>query len=310
MISLVIIYDSFQITEYAYLYEDWNMIVEFENTSGQSSITHYIWNLDISGIPQEAGGVGGLVAVCKGGEWYIPLYDANGNITEYVNTNGTIVAQYDYDAFGRTVYKAGLMANDFKYRFSTKYYDDETGFYYYGYRYYYPEWGRWISRDPIEEEGGLNLYGFVGNDGVNKIDPHGDAAHILGGALLGCAGNAAWNLGLSIFSRDSFCQCSCKTAGSCAIGAVAGALAAAYPAIGGCIIGAGTSLGTTAVGALCDNACAGINTVKPECIAFSLIFNTIMWCPTAVLPTDAKKFLANLALNVWGWDLYAYCGLL
>ena len=41
---------------------------------------------------------------------------------------------------------------------------------YYGYRYYDPQTGRWPSRDPIEEEGGVNLYGFVGNDGVNKWD--------------------------------------------------------------------------------------------------------------------------------------------
>jgi len=41
---------------------------------------------------------------------------------------------------------------------------------YYGYRYYDPKTGRWPSRDPIEEEGGLNLYGFVGNDGLGKID--------------------------------------------------------------------------------------------------------------------------------------------
>jgi uncharacterized protein RhaS with RHS repeats len=41
---------------------------------------------------------------------------------------------------------------------------------YYGYRYYDPKNGRWPSRDPIEEEGGINLYGFVGNDGVNKWD--------------------------------------------------------------------------------------------------------------------------------------------
>jgi RHS repeat-associated protein len=41
---------------------------------------------------------------------------------------------------------------------------------YYGYRYYHPQTGRWINRDPIEEEGGLNLYGFVGNDGVERRD--------------------------------------------------------------------------------------------------------------------------------------------
>jgi RHS repeat-associated protein len=41
---------------------------------------------------------------------------------------------------------------------------------FYGYRYYDPVTGRWLSRDPIEEEGGVNLYGFVGNDGVNHWD--------------------------------------------------------------------------------------------------------------------------------------------
>jgi RHS repeat-associated protein len=41
---------------------------------------------------------------------------------------------------------------------------------YYGYRYYHPQTGRWINRDPIEEEGGLNLYGFVGNGGANQWD--------------------------------------------------------------------------------------------------------------------------------------------
>jgi RHS repeat-associated protein len=41
---------------------------------------------------------------------------------------------------------------------------------YYGYRYYNLQLGRWPSRDPIGEDGGLNLYGFVGNDGVNRTD--------------------------------------------------------------------------------------------------------------------------------------------
>jgi RHS repeat-associated protein len=44
---------------------------------------------------------------------------------------------------------------------------------YYGYRYYTPQTGRWINRDPIEEEGGLNLYGFVGNDGISHLDQLG-----------------------------------------------------------------------------------------------------------------------------------------
>jgi RHS repeat-associated protein len=60
--------------------------------------------------------------------------------------------------------------NLFAYRFSTKPLDSETGLYYYGYRYYDPATGRWPSRDPIGEMGGINLYGFVGNDGITKID--------------------------------------------------------------------------------------------------------------------------------------------
>jgi hypothetical protein len=43
----------------------------------------------------------------------------------------------------------------------------------YLYRYYDPLTGRWPSRDPIEESGGMNLYGFVRNDGVGRIDLYG-----------------------------------------------------------------------------------------------------------------------------------------
>ena len=56
---------------------------------------------------------------------------------------------------------------------STKYQDDETGLLYYGYRYYDPITGRWLSRDPIQERGGLNLYNFVGNNALNMFDPVG-----------------------------------------------------------------------------------------------------------------------------------------
>jgi RHS repeat-associated protein len=56
---------------------------------------------------------------------------------------------------------------------STKYQDAETGLYYYGRRYYHPETGRWLNRDPLGEEGGLNLYGFVLNDPINTIDLFG-----------------------------------------------------------------------------------------------------------------------------------------
>ena len=59
----------------------------------------------------------------------------------------------------------------------------------YNYRYYDPLTGRWPSRDPIEEKGGVNLYGFVGNDGVDRFDVLGledsNNGGIVGGAGLG-----------------------------------------------------------------------------------------------------------------------------
>ena len=71
------------------------------------------------------------------------------------------------------------MAKANPYRLSTKYQDDETDLIYYGYLYYNPSTGRWPNRDPIGERGGMNLYGFVGNSPLNRVDRLGlDAAII------------------------------------------------------------------------------------------------------------------------------------
>ena len=110
-----------------------------------------------------AGGVGGLVAVSIDGDYYFPGYDNNGNVIGYWDEFGSIVAEYAYDAFGNTISATGSMASVFPHRFSTKYYDAETDLYYYGYRYYSPSLGRWISRDPIGENGGNNLFSMCNN---------------------------------------------------------------------------------------------------------------------------------------------------
>ena len=64
---------------------------------------------------------------------------------------------------------------------STKYTDDETGLVMYQLRAYSPELGRFISRDPIDENGGLNLYSFCANDGVNAVDLYGLALYAFDG---------------------------------------------------------------------------------------------------------------------------------
>ena len=135
-------------------------------------VRSYTWGLDASGSMQGAGGVGGLLMVNAGsGGVHFPAYDLNGNVMGLVNaTSGNISAKYEYGPFGEVFCSVGDMAEVNPFQFSTKYTDNETDFVYYGYRYYSPPLGRWLSRDPIEEQGGLNLYGFVNNDPVNKWD--------------------------------------------------------------------------------------------------------------------------------------------
>jgi RHS repeat-associated protein len=59
------------------------------------------------------------------------------------------------------------------YRFSSKELHVNSGLYYYGYRWYHPNLQRWMNRDPIEEEGDLNLYRFAANNAVAFVDPFG-----------------------------------------------------------------------------------------------------------------------------------------
>jgi RHS repeat-associated protein len=166
-----------------YLWDGWNIFretVTVGSGSTQSAVTnYYTWGSDLSGSLQGAGGVGGLLSVTTVSTAnpqpviHFPMYDANGNITEYVATNGMVVARYEYDAFGATVAATGPLAETFTHRFSTKPFDVETGLVMYQLRPYEPNLGRWLSRDPIGIKGGLNEYGFVNNDGVNHWDKLG-----------------------------------------------------------------------------------------------------------------------------------------
>ena len=84
------------------------------------------------------------------------------------DSKGNLLDHYEYHPFGNLASAPQLPGNRF--RFSTKLQDAETGFYYYGYRYYDPVDGRWLSRDPIGEHGGLNIYGFVDSNPVTFWD--------------------------------------------------------------------------------------------------------------------------------------------
>ena len=86
---------------------------------------------------------------------------------------GNVAAHYEYSPFGSLTKVTGEYASVNPFRFSSEYFDEETALVYYNYRYYNPELGRWISRDPIEEQGGYNLYGMIGNNLLNNWDSLG-----------------------------------------------------------------------------------------------------------------------------------------
>jgi RHS repeat-associated protein len=93
--------------------------------------------------------------------------------------DGTVAANYDYAAFGEPIRITGVMARNNPFRFSTKYADDESDLLYYGYRYYKPSTGTWPNRDPLEENGGFNLYSFIRNNSINMNDMLGLSQNVI-----------------------------------------------------------------------------------------------------------------------------------
>ena len=175
-----------------FVYDGWNvvMVVDSSGTPQQK----YTWGLDLSGLGavaqaslpangvHGAGGIGGLLAVeetaAEGSPSYWFFFDGNGNVGQVIRASDQgIPARYEYDPYGNTLVAEGAYAAANPLRFSTKWCDTEPGtgheLYYYGYRYYSPRLGRWLSRDPIGEDGGLNLYAFVLNEPVALYDPTG-----------------------------------------------------------------------------------------------------------------------------------------
>ncbi|MFN0137347.1 MAG: RHS repeat-associated core domain-containing protein, partial [Phycisphaerae bacterium] len=156
-------------------------------------LKRYVWGLDLSQSLHAAGGIGGLLgcvdtagtAATGDDRSFIYAYDGQGNVTQLIETTvdpltntpgpnyGTVAASYAYDAFGSITSQSGNYAEANPFRFSTKYFDAETGLSYYGYRYYSARLGRWLSRDPIGEAGGVNLYAFVENSPPNLFEPFG-----------------------------------------------------------------------------------------------------------------------------------------
>jgi RHS repeat-associated protein len=171
---------------------DGNVVVE-ERNANNVPLASYTRGNDVSGTLQGAGGIGGLLARTTYGQ-EVPgapttaFYhsEGNGNITALIYPNQQLAAKYLYDPFGNMLAMSGPLGNFNKYRFSSKEWDDNSGLYYYGFRFYDPALQRWVNRDPAGGRGFVllaktstifskeaNPYDFVDNNPETNIDPRG-----------------------------------------------------------------------------------------------------------------------------------------
>ena len=185
-----------------YLWQGWSLLAEVTMrnlASPYAALTTpkltraYLWGLDMASSLTATGNTGALAAIIDYRHLdstnkpavLAPCYDGNGNIIALADpVTGALLASYDYDAFGNQVIadtnpsltaakhlREAAEGNDWG--FSTKQREAVSGLVYYGFRYYAPEVGRWLSRDPAQEPGGINLYEMCGNDTINNIDKLG-----------------------------------------------------------------------------------------------------------------------------------------
>jgi RHS repeat-associated protein len=189
------------LSETRYLYDGLRVLQERSGSNVPQ--TTYTRGPDLGGGWETAGGIGGLLARTahsggSGGTYAHAFYhaDGNGNVTHLLRADQTAGAAYRYDPYGRTLSGTGPLAAANTLRFSSKELMAASGLYSYGYRFYDPLTQRWLNRDPIQERGGINLYGFVYNSPVNSTDSDGRiAAAIVGVCAVAIVG------GLYIFAK-------------------------------------------------------------------------------------------------------------
>ena len=98
------------------------------------------------------------------------LYNIHTDVTQLTNENGTVVKNYDYDAWGTPTKDDGAQIDN-PIRYAGEYCDDESGMIYLRARYYQPEVGRFVSEDPARDN--TNWYSYCDGNAVMRFDPSG-----------------------------------------------------------------------------------------------------------------------------------------
>ena len=165
-------------TRYYYDYND-RLIVCCNESDESNKMQFFYDNIGVAGFKYN-------------GAFYYYQRDIQNNVTAILDSNGTQVVKYVYDAWGNHIISGSNTAlgklNPFRYR--SYFYDTEMGLYYLKTRYYDPTIGRFINMDSVmyadpETINGLNLYAYCNNNPVNNIDPDGHFVSTILGAIFG-----------------------------------------------------------------------------------------------------------------------------
>ena len=166
-----------------FLYRDYLQVAELDLMQPEPMlIKSYLWD------PTDPTATRILMMTCwqengmKVKEHLYFMHDALKNVTSIFDGQQTRRARYEYAPFGSLLTAKEDMAQENKFRFSCEYADDELGLVYYNYRHLNPADGRWINRDPIQEQGGWNLYAFIRNRINIEVDLLGTIPPYNGGA--------------------------------------------------------------------------------------------------------------------------------
>lgn len=151
-----------------YYFSLWWQVVEERVNSGSTAERSFVWGLRY---------LDDLVLRQKSSERLYALHDYY-SVTAIVNTSGSVLERYGYDGFGSPRFmNASFGSASSSYTWETLYgayrYDADTGLYQVRYRFLHSKLGRWLSRDPIGDKAGPNLYCYVLNRAVNEIDWRG-----------------------------------------------------------------------------------------------------------------------------------------
>ncbi len=216
---------------YAYVYDGPNIVISYltrkRGWAARTAVTRYI----------QGPGIDRPLAMEKNSKIYYYHADGLGSIIALTDSRQKVVESFDYDSFGNM--KRNGEHIDQPFTFTGREKDEETGLYYYRARYYDPQVGRFISKDPIGFASGNSvLYGFVGNNPVNFVDPTGLAGCTIGFEASGAVSGFGGVIGLyANFSHDPTQAWYSGWSSSVTFTAGGGAAASVYGLTGGVYLG-------------------------------------------------------------------------